>query len=285
MDIAAVIEHVRRQIAATPVTLDPFPHLEVAGLVPDAYYAELQRRLPAIDTFREVDAGQNFEFAPTQQHAAGTLRDAAFWLPFATEISRAIMAAALDRLAPHAESYIAHLQRRWLMRPDWSVARMRARVATNTEAQIFRRVKGYSAAPHFHCLTEAMSCLFYLPPAGNHQHLGTDLYRIVRRYRASWANLTKYSTIDRRHVQKARTTAFVPNNALIYVNTPWAVHGNTMQEIAYDRWLALITVNGPRDMLGALPQLAARTGVNPFALYLGQSQEPQPAAMAAHISR
>jgi hypothetical protein len=267
MDMMAVAAHVRRRILEEPIKLDPFPHMEVSGLVPDEYYGLILRNLPAPELCLEVDEGRNFEFTPT--HLPPELRSAAseFWRRFDDHVSRTVVATAVDRFSNRIDAYLDHMRERWLVRRNFTSRHMREGATSWTATQVFRRTKGYSSDPHFHRIDETVSCLFYFPPDDSHVHLGTDLYRVVEPFWASWHDLAKYSYVDRRCIELAHTTKFVPNNALIYFNTPWSIHGNRMQEQDYDRWFALVTLNAP-TVVGPIPAFAERlsTRYNPFKL-------------------
>lgn len=266
MDMQAVAAHVRRRISGAPINLDPFPHIEASEIVPPQYYELILKNLPAPGLLREVDDGRNFQFDPMSLPAAARYAATEFWHPFATFVSQTIMSAALDRFSNRIAAYLDYMRSRCLVRKGWTSNRIREGIASYTSTSVFRRTKGYSSDPHFHRIDEIIACLFYFPPDDRHAHLGTDLYRVVKPFWLSWNELAKYSYVDRACIELARTTKFIPNNALIYFNTPWSIHGNRMQEQSYDRWFSLLTLYAQRDIMGWAPSMCDRIKYNPFGL-------------------
>lgn len=171
--------HSMDRIAATPIAEQPFPHVVVENIFPDAFYAELLRRLPATAAYRQLVAtGRVSKSYNPARHvlmdedldqcaADAEARD--FWKNlFTTYCDDAFTTLWLRRFEPFIQERMRS--------GDVPFARTDAAVNLRREMLLMRDGAGYHLPPHTDSPSKVVSVLFYLPEDDAHAHAGTVLY-------------------------------------------------------------------------------------------------------------
>src|SRR5690348_16343249 len=161
------------RVRSARVEVDPFAHFCLEGVLPDDYYVELLRHLPASDVYenlyevtdlkldhfrhryqRDLNEGWTNALPPLQQ---------AFWDSFnewflSPDLAQALLASFAEALRPRIGE-----------REAWP--------AVSVEAQFIRHRAGYFLGPHSDLYTKLVVVLLYLAPDTSAARLGTSLYR------------------------------------------------------------------------------------------------------------
>lgn len=199
------LEHVKYQIANTPVNDYPYPHQHVRGVFPETFYREMLRNFPAPEHFRALI--ENYPKRGTiELHKPGALdaldparRD--FWAWFVRQFgSKHFTSFVLDRYGPLMGGRFRH--------------------HVKPQMYLFRDSGGYGIGPHTDTPKKVVTMLFYLPPDDSQRHAGTTL--VVPRDKSYEHHHTGHETWD--NYRAARTAEFTPNTVLSFVVTDRSLH-------------------------------------------------------------
>jgi hypothetical protein len=167
---AAVREHCGRRIRETPLRREPFPHLVIEGLLPEAAYAALLAEFPKRERFRRADyAGTGFSrrephyvsygLALPREELAGACRELVEYFE-SDEFARLL----LDKF----EAAIPEQKRAWFggTAPDYG-----------SRCHLHIDLPGYEIPPHPDAEDKILTYQMYLPRDESVREYGTHLLR------------------------------------------------------------------------------------------------------------
>lgn len=209
----AIRSHVEEAIRCTPLRLDPFPHMVVDRLLPDALYTALIEGLPPEELFADRPPNKRqmlvpFHLAPDYSRRV--------WTFMADVVVRDIITPVL------AEAFRAPLER-WVRDsfPDGLVDPAALAQLVSSDGRILLRTQGYRIRPHRDPKWGFITCILYLARPGDDQRWGTDLYAVDEDREAKGA---EPYWIDENRCRQVSTVSFRRNRALIFLNSNGA-HG------------------------------------------------------------
>jgi hypothetical protein len=223
-------EHVAAAFARSELLLDPFPHLVVEGLFPEADYQHLLANLPQGREWNDVGKFRTNWNIDTDPAAAETQR---VWRAMHQEIApRVLIPNVVDRFRPYLRGI-------WAARgEDGDALEPHYR---SIEGRLLMRRPGYKLPPHLDPHHGLMTVLIYLARPGEDEQFGTDLYRGTPP--ADYEGIYKPIDAGLPH-DYARTVPFRPNTMLAFL-TPISLHGATFprtatfERVAYQFQIAL----------------------------------------------
>jgi len=227
---AQVAAHLAATVEATPLDGDPFDHLVLRGVFPDALYPQLLAMLPADRWYRELkhsDAilpdgrSARLQF-PLLDSNIARLPPAqrAFW----SSIAAAVQSREVE--AAYKSKFAAALQR--------VSGRKLGAIRLRPYATLFRDLGGYRISIHPDSPRKAMTTQFYLPSDDSQAHLGTLFHR-----RNADGSFTQ-----------AKAMRFVPNSGYAFAVAPDSWHSvNPMRDGDLPRDSLMIIINHDRGPL------------------------------------
>ena len=240
-------EHVAAACARAELQTDPFPHLVVEDLFPDADYQQMLANLPQGSEWNDVGRFRTNWNIDTDPAAEPTQR---VWRSVHQEIApRVLIPAVVARFRPE-------LRALWAARgEDGDALEPHYRPI---EGRLLMRRPGYKLPPHLDPHHGVMTVLFYLARPGEDDQFGTDLYRGTPP--AVYEGIYKPLDVGLPH-EFARTVPFRPNTMLAFI-TPISLHGATFpptatfERVAYQFQIAL----NKRARQAVLARALARAG-------------------------
>ena len=215
LDPEAVTQAVRNAIARAPLQSDPFPHILVEPLLPDAAYRALLRGIPPVAFFGARDPiKQNLripiEFAPDLSERV--------WRFVDEVIARdAIRPAVLEKFAEPLGCHYA----------DLFGEALRDRAAALPQAvsggRVMLRRPGYLLAPHRDPKRAMLTCLMYLASPGDSEEYGTALYRVAGDAEPSFVE-TYYPGEHGHATELVKRVPYRANSMVVFLNSAGA-HG------------------------------------------------------------
>jgi hypothetical protein len=205
--------HITRQIKSATLSKFPFPHAVVDNLLPDALYQALIRGLPPVELFNDRPTNERqlavpFKIAPVYSRRV--------W----TYMARTVVEQILTPTLLHMFKPVLNA---WLYQSFPALGHEALdRVPMHaSDGRILLRTRGYVIPPHRDPKWGFVTCLLYLARPGDKQSWGTQLYTVDEDAEAPG---TAPHWIDRARCQQVSNVAFVPNRALVFLNSVGA-HG------------------------------------------------------------
>jgi hypothetical protein len=213
LDAASILEHVERSIAAASLELDPFPHLVLEDLFPQAFYDAVLHGIPPVEFFDGTENKQRivvpFEMAPAFSRTT--------WDFLLHTVIDGIMGPAL--IGKFRQPLNDWLQATW---PELAGEALESRVKLqSTDGRILLRRRGYVISPHRDPKWGFVTCLLYLAKPGDSPTWGTELYHVDGDTEA--VSVAPH-WIRQEQCRLAKEVAFRPNTALVFMNSRGA-HG------------------------------------------------------------
>lgn len=172
--------HSMDRIAATPVALQPFAHVVVENIFPDAFYGELRRHLLPTGSYRQLASTGRVSKAynPARHVLMAEDLDKAGAEPEARDFWKNLFAAYCDDAFTNLwlNRFEPQLVER-MRSGDVPFPRTDAPVNLRREMLLMRDGAGYDLPPHTDSPSKVVSVLFYLPGDDGHPDTGTALYR------------------------------------------------------------------------------------------------------------
>jgi hypothetical protein len=218
LDEARITEHVRRAVAAAPLLTDPYEHIVVERVLPDAVYELLMRALPPEEFFDDRDRiKQNLTFpmevGPTLSMLAWEYMDGV--------IAREIIRPAV------LEKFHAPLQRHFQsVFGDAFVEQANAMPQSAHGGRLMLRRPGYHLSPHRDPKRAMLTCLMYLAREGDSEAHGTQIFRVHGDGEATYKT-TYYPEEEGRTCELVKVVPFRANAMLVSLNSQGA-HGATI---------------------------------------------------------
>jgi hypothetical protein len=245
-----MFDAVRRRLDSAVRVEEPFPHVLVDRLLPQAFYEQLDAHWPPISAFRgerdsgkldlvPVPAGIEIDDPRTQTYMELPMETRSVWDQFVLQVNREIIGPFLERMfAPE----IAERLRLLAALPDDDDVADYLRPPFEPRMNVGRfmmRSAGYRLKPHLDAPAYLATALYYFPrehddPATE----GTTLFRaaaaiatcdILERRRTLYFHKTGIETTP------ALTAPFVGNALLAFPNTGHSAHGMTISSPGWRR--------------------------------------------------
>ena len=239
----ALCQHITRAIQRSKLQHEPFPHVVVDRLLPDAFYESLIDGLPPAELFADRP--------PNKQQLQVPLH-------FAPDYSRRVWqfmsdVVVRDMLTPLIVDTFRVPLDEWLRQSfPASAADSSVLSLVCSDGRILLRTRGYRIRPHRDPKWGFITCIFYLARPGDPSSWGTDLYAVDDDQDARGA--APY-WIDETHCRQVGTVDFKRNRALIFVNSSGA-HGANIPSDAepatLERYIYQFRIGPDADSMRAL---------------------------------
>jgi hypothetical protein len=244
-------EHVAAAFEASTLKLEPFPHVVVDGLLPDAVYDALITGLPPVELFGDKPVNKQqikvpFDVAPTYARR--------IWRFMAEVLAPQFIApVVVDKFRDPLTEWI---RENW---PSLGEDPLRGKIKLHsTDGRIMLRRRGYRIPPHRDPKWGFLTCLLYLARPGDNEAWGTQLYSVASDREAKGA---APHWIDPASCTLEGDVTFTRNRALVFLNSGGA-HGASIPADAepadLERYLYQFRI-GPMgssivSMMSALPE-------------------------------
>lgn len=244
--------HIRAAVAAAELQLDPCPHLVVENVLPQDCYDTLVAAIPPRVLFEDRPVNkQQLRLPPTVAPELSRR----VWRFVAEDIVKGALGdCVLERLR---EPLTEYLHRFW---PGHQLDDPEVPLGASDGRIILRRA-GYVIPPHRDPRWGLITIILYLARPGDPSTWGTQFYRVREDVDATSA--VPY-WIDAGRCEQVRDVPFVPNRAVVFVNSDGA-HGASIPADApadFERYICQWRIGpdalGMRALMGRLPP-AART--------------------------
>jgi hypothetical protein len=206
-------EHITSRIARATLNSSPFPHAVIDRVLPDALYEALIRGLPPVELFNdrlpnERQLAVPFKIAPMYGRRV--------WTYMARTIVEETLTPAILRLfAPVLNAWLCQ---NFPALGDDGIDRVPLHAS---DGRILLRTRGYIIPPHRDPKWGFVTCLLYLARPGDDESWGTQIYAVDGDEEARG---TAPNWIDPSRCRQVGDIAFVPNRALVFLNSEGA-HG------------------------------------------------------------
>lgn len=211
LDAERIDAHVRRAVAAAPLSRDPFPHIVVEGWLPKDVYTAVVNAVPPAIFFADREVSRQRLMVPFPMAPAYSDH---VWRFMANEIIDKSLSAALTQkfdgaLREYMRGIAPNLPR------DVDLP-MHA-----SDGRIMLRRPGYVITPHRDPKWGFVTGLVYLARPGDAEAYGTQLYRVANDEEAP---TDKPFYVDESRCTLVRSVPFRPNTLLAFMNSAGA-HG------------------------------------------------------------
>jgi hypothetical protein len=236
-------QHITRAIQRGKLQHEPFPHVVVDRLLPDALYESLIDGLPPAELFADRPPNRQqlrvpFHFAPDYSRRV--------WQFMSDVVVR-------DMLTPIIVEKFRALLDEWLREnfPESADSTSTLNLVCS-DGRILLRTRGYHIRPHRDPKWGFITCIFYLARPGDPSSWGTDLYAVDEDQEARGA--APY-WIDEKQCRQVGTVDFKRNRALIFLNSSGA-HGadipSDAEPATLERYIYQFRVGPDADSMRAL---------------------------------
>lgn len=216
MLIDEVLEHVKYQLANTPVRKYPFPHFFVENVFPEDYYQQILANWPGEDRFKSIaETGRTSAGAYKERHIVALpkidqeadWKGKAFWQEFSHWFLGAEFLEFIVKL------YFPYIKNGRQLPPNANVS---------SDGLLVQDHQNYAIGPHTDAAHRLVSTLFYCPVDDAQRHLGTSVYVPKGNEVPIGISPQHYK---REFFRKIYTAPFVPNSMFGFVVSPNSFHG------------------------------------------------------------
>jgi hypothetical protein len=207
--VASLVSHLERVIERSPLEQDPYPHVVLNDVLPDALHSLLYEARPPEGFWRGGQIGrQNW----TIGEDLGPLRTEAAWRFMDDVVASRVMTPVLARLF---EDYLhAQLNARSAMKARTGKA---PAAYERSGGRLMLRRPGYTFEPHLDPRRALLTALFYFgSPQDSHDH-GTKLFRsnatVPEKHAGVYYPLREGASCD-----LAKTVPSRPNSMLVFAS-------------------------------------------------------------------
>jgi hypothetical protein len=247
LDLDAIAAHTRSAIESAPLHLEPFPHLVVENVWPEAFYEALIKGLPPAELFADRPINKRRLAVPFD------------WAPiYSSRVWDFLVNRVLDRVvAPMVVKRFREPLGAWLL-ANWPLPAEAPTEAVrfhSTDGRILLRHRGYNIPPHRDPKWSFITCLAYLVRPGDSERWGTQLYSVQDDIEAP--SVAAY-WIKAERCRLEKDVPFRRNSMLIFLNSHGA-HGASIPEDAepadLERYMYQFRVGPSPDAIRALMRL------------------------------
>lgn len=217
-DEAAAAAHMRDAVLATPVATEPFAHLIIADLYPDALYDQIMERWPDLSLFHRSNSQTRFEFNFHASHSKLPKSELAFWRKV-IRITNVANLTIQQRLSPYfGEKFEPYVGSDWNRILNGNVD------CLQTSIQLATYTNTFGLAPHVDALRLLTNAFVYFSDSDEVEPaLGTMLYKSMGL--AIPTNWAMERAATEAFLKKTVTSAYQRNHCLAYINSPKSFHG------------------------------------------------------------
>jgi hypothetical protein len=219
-DMAMAGVHVRDAVLAAPLSTDPFTHILIQNLYPDAVYDEIMERWPSLSLFKHTNAMTRYELGFQKADDRISPQEQVFW----SEVTCLNSIANLliqQRLAPHfGEKFESYVGAGWREALDGKVDCLPVSI------QLASYTQKFGLSPHvdaFRLLTNAFVYFSERPASEPERELGTVLYK--SRGLAIPTNWPVQREVIEPWLDRVAVSPYQRNHCFAYVNSPRSFHG------------------------------------------------------------
>jgi hypothetical protein len=219
-DMATAGAHVRDAVLAAPLSTEPFAHILIQNLYPDAVYDEIMERWPSLSLFKHTNAMTRYELGFKKADERLSTQEQVFW----SEVTRLNNIANLfiqQRLLPHfGEKFEPYIGAGWRQALDGRVDCLPASI------QLACYTQKFDLSPHvdaFRLLTNAFVYFSERPASEPEPELGTVLYK--SRGLAIPTNWSMQRDVIEPWLDRAAVSPYQRNHCFAYINSPRSFHG------------------------------------------------------------
>jgi hypothetical protein len=224
-----VTEYACRLIEAARINPDPFAHLIIDGIFPEAYYEQILRHLPPPSALSIPVKFGMMRLVPDDPVLNGLSAEGRkFWSDFEGEVKTPICRALLKRYFRYAEEKLTLIfgdrARAW-------VGELKQDEFIPLRGIVQCRIAGDRMGAHVDKATSLFTYLFYFAPDDSLRPFGTIFYEakdrahVLERYRANSAIRAWFPAADELELTPLAPLEFRRNRLLSYVNLPYSLHG------------------------------------------------------------
>ncbi len=217
-------KHSLERIAATPVVVQPFAHMVVENIFPDAFYAELRRRLLPTQAYRQLASTGRVSksYNPARHVLMSDDLDQVVGDPEARDFWKSLFATYCDDAFTNLWLKCFEPQIIERMRSgDVPFPRTDSPVNLRREMILMRDGAGYELPPHTDSPSKVVSVLFYLPEDDTHPETGTALYQP----KAAHFSHPGGPYLDWDDFDRVKTLPFQRNTLVAFPKTSTCFHG------------------------------------------------------------
>jgi hypothetical protein len=217
-DIEAAKKHTIAAINAAPLSLDPFPHLMISGILPDEVYQMVLDNWPADSAFYSTNSQIRKEFSFGKLVKALSEDQAKFWVDI-NECFATSNIAVRERLMPYADvKFVPYLG------DDWK-AEVGEVEYTPDQIHFAVYTGRLRLSPHVDNIRLVTNAFVYISEKldGEEPDLGTVLYRA--RGMVFPTNWNLQPKLLAPYLDKVATSSYAANSCFAYINSPNAFHG------------------------------------------------------------
>ena len=237
IDTKTIAERAEHLISTAAIEADPFPHLLVDGIFPEAFYEEILRNLPPREilsvpvTFGMMKIGdddQSFRSLPKSGQE--------FWTLFDRDVKQPIFAALIRRWLPFAEEKLTLIFGADAARA--ALSELQPEEFTQLRGIVQYRITGARMGPHVDKATSLFTYLFYfasddsLRPFGTIFYKAHDLAKVIEGYRANKSIRAWFPPEGSLDLSPRAPLEFRRNRLVSYANLPYALHGAATDAVA-----------------------------------------------------
>lgn len=218
LDEERIAEHVRRALAAAPLLTDPYEHLIVERVLPDAVYELLIGAIPPAAFFHDRDPIKQdlsfpMDFGPTLSATVWGFMDDVI-------ARRVIRPAVLEKFHEPLQRHFASIF------GDALVEQANLLPHSVFGGRLMLRRPGYHLGPHRDPKRSMLTCLLYLAREGDSETYGTQIFRVFNDGDAGYKQ-TYFPEEEGRKCELVKVVPFRPNTMLVTLNSRGA-HGATI---------------------------------------------------------
>ena len=234
------LESVRLRLMSVVRREDPFAHVWIDHLFPDAFYGMLADAWPPMECFWS-DRPSRLDLVPKPEGTAPADARADHWdrLPacirrvwdfFVIDVNRRVIGPFVHNVfAPEISARLALVERAHQDGVQAAAALRRPLRAQMNVGRLMERSHGYKLKPHVDALAYLVTALYYFPQDGAEaEPFGTTLYRVNDELRLDdimRRGKTEYFHAADIAVEPAAQIPFVGNTLLAFANTGRSAHG------------------------------------------------------------
>lgn len=218
LDEQHIAEHTRRAVAAAPLLIDPYEHIIVDRVLPDAVYELLVRAIPPVEFFSDRDRIKQDLTFPME---LGPVLSATVWDYMDDIIARQVIRPAV------LEKFREPLQRHFESMFGTAFTEQASSLPQSVHGgRLMLRRPGYNLGPHRDPKRAMLTCLMYLARDGDSETYGTQIFRVQDDGDAGYKQ-TYYPESEGRRCELVKVVPFKPNTMLVSLNSRGA-HGATI---------------------------------------------------------
>jgi len=214
---------VRAKVEAAEIHRDPFPHVVVEDLLPEALFERLAETVPPLEYFKQGRHGRKADMPviPTNKNFRAAPEDfRETWSRLRDEILRDTVAPVL------AERFREDVRRKFadLLSPEIADEVMAGGLASSA-GRIMMRMPGYTLGPHTDSAMYAITCLLYFTEAEDESSGALCLFRPERRPELKHVSTYYPDQEEGIEVDVAKVIPIRGNLFVAFVNGRDSLHG------------------------------------------------------------